>query len=205
MFVSRGLSERYCYNLLGWLLGPGYVLENYLLIHDHYSVADDSEDELSSIKDESETEDPTYEPLIRPVDEESLSLAGSGYVSDSPGDQDDDDDDEIFSETETMKDVTNANHQSEDIVDDKNSSEILLKRKYDEETDDDADDEVDKKLKLEDDDYFTEYSSTLPEDGDKMMKISVSCLEYNSNFDNIISDDILRSDHTLNDLNDEQQ
>ena len=179
------------------------MLENYLLIHDHYSVADDSEDELSSIKDESETEDPTYEPLIRPVDEESLSLAGSGYVSDSPGDQNDDDD-EIFSETETMKDVTNANHQSEDIVDDKNSSEILLKRKYDEETDDDDDDEVDKKLKLEDDDYSTEYSSTLPEDGEKTMKISVSCLEY-SNFDNIISDDILRSDHTLNALNDEQQ
>ena len=45
------------------MLGPEYILENYLQVTDNYSVEEESDEELALADAESETEDPTFDPL----------------------------------------------------------------------------------------------------------------------------------------------
>ena len=46
------------------MLGPEYILENYLQVTDNYSVEEELEEEFDmAAGDETETEDPTFDPL----------------------------------------------------------------------------------------------------------------------------------------------
>ena len=54
------------------MLGPEYILENYLQVTDNYSVEEEFEEELDmGAGNESETEDPTFDPLPEIRDRDS--------------------------------------------------------------------------------------------------------------------------------------
>ena len=117
------MSHKYALHLLSWLLGPGYILENFLQLTDSYSVEDGSEPEH-----ESGSEDPTFDPLQRARDISKLKES-----SDSNSDSDSERSSEFWDSSDAEKGSlsddergslfddeigdgkTNENHQSENF------------------------------------------------------------------------------------------
>ena len=62
-FLSADLSSKYALDLLSWMLGPEYILENYLQVTDNYLVEEGLEEELDMAGIDTESEDPTFDPL----------------------------------------------------------------------------------------------------------------------------------------------
>ena len=85
-YLRKDLSSKYTLDLLSWMLGPEYILENYLQVTDNYLV---EEEELDMGDVETETEDPTFDPLPRvrrardSYDSEQSSLTSSDSDSES--------------------------------------------------------------------------------------------------------------------------
>ena len=200
---SHDLSYQYTFKLLGWLLGPGHILENFLQVNDAYSVADSEDPELSSIKDldESDTEDPTYEPLTQV--EEAFVYNNNHEPNDSESDDSIENDDidkedegdgssEYWdTQTETSEDSESEDEQEigdqTDFVQEKSIIEIDSKRKLDPE---DNDETNAKKQRTKNDSYDEgiEGDSDSFEKINDEIKMSVTC--YNSFTENTPPEDI---------------
>ena len=127
-YLRNDLSSKYTLDLLSWMLGPEYILENYLQVTDNYLV---EEVELDVGDVETETEDPTFEfdsparvrryrdssdseeSSLTSLDSASESLAsGSSEFWDS---RSSDGEDYLMSAEDNGDDKRNLIHQSEDL------------------------------------------------------------------------------------------
>ena len=140
LFCSDGLSEKYVYQLLGLLLGSGYLLQNYFLPNIDASESElshqgnESEPELSDLRyesDESEKEDDDEWQDSRvssrnDSDNDSDSKSGSGSVK--PGSSE-------FWTSESENSDEDQDDQSEKIDDEEM---VIKKRKVEDDNNEDG-------------------------------------------------------------------
>ena len=140
------------------MLGPEYILENYLQVTDNYLVEEGPEEELDMAGIDTETEDPTFDPLPGiskdrdSSDSEESSLTSLDSDSESNASKSSefweshssDGEDYLMSTEEKQEDEANLDHQSTSTM---FNDEDVKKRTFD--SDDGETDEDQKRQKLD--------------------------------------------------------
>ena len=160
------------------MLGPEYILENYLQVTDNYLVEEGPEEELDMAGIDTETEDPTFDPLPGiskdrdSSDSEESSLTSLDSDSESNASRSSefweshssDGEDYLMSTEEKQDDEANLDHQSTSTL---FNDEDVKKRTFD--SDDGETDEDQKRQKLD----FNES----PSDNDEIISSNNECVE----------------------------